>query len=290
MGGSAAYRQRVAGLHGLRAHPPGSLQLDKDTLCAGSPYQPDNADAASALAEVRRLLAAGEYRAAEGLASTTMMARPLAQMPYGTLDDLLLCTSLWDHRDYSRDDALLERLYPLMKGAPVCFLDTLVPDPAGRGLTTSPSLSPENQHPSGAALCAGPAMDRQILRDLFDRTIDAGRRLALDAALLEQFASARRDLAPDRVGELGQLQEWLEDWDAAAPEQQHRHVSHLYAGYPSHQLNVRDTPEMSGARPPPAGRMGRSPRSSHRPRRDLRRACRRCTTCRPIRRRSRDRG
>jgi alpha-L-fucosidase 2 len=40
------------------------------------------------------------------------------------------------------------------------------------------------------------------------------------------------------------LQEWLEDWDAEAPEQQHRHVSHLYAVYPSHQLNVRDTPAM----------------------------------------------
>ena len=131
-----------------------------------------------------------------------------------------------------------------MKGASLFFLDTLMPDPQGRGLVTSPSLSPENQHPFGAALCAGPAMDRQILRDLFDRTIDAGRRLGRDPALLDQFASARRSLAPDRVGKLGQLQEWLEDWDAEAPEQQHRHVSHLYAVYPSHQLNVRDTPAM----------------------------------------------
>ena len=131
-----------------------------------------------------------------------------------------------------------------MKGASLFFLDTLVPDPQARGLITSPSLSPENQHPFGASLCAGPAMDRQILRDLFDRTIDAGRHLDRDQALLGQFASARRQLAPDRVGELGQLQEWLEDWDAEAPEPQHRHVSHLYAVYPSHQLNVRDTPAM----------------------------------------------
>ena len=158
-----------------------------------------------------------------------------------------LCTSLWDHWDYSRDDAFLERVYPLMKGASLFFLDTLVPDQQGRGLVTSPSLSPENQHPFGAALCIGPAMDRQILRDLFDRTIDAGRRLERDPALLDQFASARGKLAPDRVGKLGQLQEWLEDWDAEAPEQQHRHVSHLYAVYPSHQLNVRDTPAMISA-------------------------------------------
>ncbi|MDP9423603.1 MAG: glycoside hydrolase family 95 protein [Pseudomonadota bacterium] len=154
-----------------------------------------------------------------------------------------LCTTLWDHWDYSRDEIFLRRLYPLMKGASLFFLDTLVEDPDGRGLVTSPSISPENQHPFGSAVCAGPAMDRQILRDLFDRTIDAGKRLAQDAQVLQQLSAARRRLAPDRIGKLGQLQEWLEDWDAEAPEQQHRHVSHLYAVYPSSQLNVRDHPD-----------------------------------------------
>jgi len=51
-------------------------------------------------------------------------------------------------------------------------------------------------------------------------------------------------LPADRIGAQGQFQEWLEDWDAGAPEQQHRHVSHLYAIYPSSQANVRDTPEL----------------------------------------------
>jgi alpha-L-fucosidase 2 len=153
-----------------------------------------------------------------------------------------LCNTLWDHWDYSRDEAFLRRLYPAMKGASLFFLDTLIEDPKGRGLITSPSLSPENQHPYGAALCAGPAMDRQILRDLFDRTLGVGKRLGKDPELLAQIAAAGARLVPDRIGKLGQLQEWLEDWDADAPEQQHRHVSHLYAVYPSEQLNVRDTP------------------------------------------------
>jgi alpha-L-fucosidase 2 len=153
-----------------------------------------------------------------------------------------LCNALWDQYDYSRDRALLERLYPLMKGASQFFLDALVEDPQGRGLVTSPSLSPENAHPFGASLCAGPAMDRQIVRDLFANTVSAGRLLQRDADLLSQFAAARVRLAPDRIGKQGQLQEWLEDWDAAAPEQAHRHVSHLYAVYPGSQLNVRDTP------------------------------------------------
>jgi alpha-L-fucosidase 2 len=158
-----------------------------------------------------------------------------------------LCNSLWDHYDHVRDDALLSRLYPLLRGASQFFLDTMVEDPKGRGLITSPSLSPENGHPFGVSLCAGPAMDRQIIRDLFAHTLEAGRRLERDATLMERIASARARIAPDRIGAQGQLQEWLEDWDAQAADQHHRHVSHLYAVYPSGQVNVRDTPELARA-------------------------------------------
>jgi alpha-L-fucosidase 2 len=158
-----------------------------------------------------------------------------------------LCNSLWDHYDYSRDAAVLPRLYPLLKGASEFFLDTLIEDPKGRGLVTSPSLSPENSHPFGSSLCSGPAMDRQIVRDLLAHTIAAGKLLGQDGALLEQFAGTLARIAPDRIGKDGQLQEWLEDWDAQAPSQDHRHVSHLYAVYPSSQANLRDTPALVAA-------------------------------------------
>jgi alpha-L-fucosidase 2 len=158
-----------------------------------------------------------------------------------------LCNTLWSHYEYAPSDALLRRLYPLLKGAAEFFLDTLIDDPMGRGLITSPSLSPENQHPFGSSLCAGPAMDRQILRDLFEYTVEAGKKLNRDPEFLARAAAARRRLAPDRIGKSSQLQEWLEDWDDQAPEQQHRHVSHLYAVYPSSQINVRDTPELAEA-------------------------------------------
>ncbi|CAL4869605.1 hypothetical protein MMA231_03897 (plasmid) [Asticcacaulis sp. MM231] len=155
-----------------------------------------------------------------------------------------LCNSLWDHYDYSRDPALPARFYPLMKGASLFFLDTLIEDPKGRGLVTSPSVSPENQHPFGSSLCAGPAMDRQIIRDLFAHTIACGQLTGEEAGFLAQLKQVHDRLAPDQIGKAGQLQEWLDDWDTAAPEQQHRHVSHLYGVYPSDQINVRDTPEL----------------------------------------------
>src|SRR3982750_4080015 len=66
------------------------LQLNEDTLWAGAPYDPVNPEAKDALPEVRRLLVAGQYSEAARLASQKVMARPLAQMPYQTVGDLIL--------------------------------------------------------------------------------------------------------------------------------------------------------------------------------------------------------
>lgn len=159
-----------------------------------------------------------------------------------------LCLALWDHYDYQPDPAFLRRIYPLLKGASLFFLDALVEDPQGRGLVTSPSISPERPHHPGVAICAGPAMDRQILRDLFANTLKAHALLHdTDAAFAQAVRGARARLPADRIGAQGQLQEWLEDWDGSAPDPHHRHVSHLYAVYPSEQINVRDTPALVAA-------------------------------------------
>jgi alpha-L-fucosidase 2 len=158
-----------------------------------------------------------------------------------------LCLHLWDHYDYGRDRAYLADVYPVMKGAAEFFLDTLVPDPSGEFRVTSPSISPENLHPHDAAVCAGPAMDSQILRDLFKNCIAASEILKRDPDFRAACAAARAKLPPDRIGKAGQLQEWMEDWDLEAPEPDHRHVSHLYALYPSDQITVRRTPELAAA-------------------------------------------
>jgi alpha-L-fucosidase 2 len=122
-----------------------------------------------------------------------------------------------------------------------------VRDPSGQFLITSPSVSPENDHPHGSSICAGPAMDSQILRDLFANCIQAAEILGLDKEFRTACAATRAKLPPDRIGKAGQLQEWMEDWDMEAPERDHRHVSHLYALFPSEQINLRRTPELAAA-------------------------------------------
>jgi alpha-L-fucosidase 2 len=158
-----------------------------------------------------------------------------------------LAVQLWDHWDYLRDDAYLRRIFPLMAGSARFFLDTLVRDPRTGFMVTNPSNSPENDHGHGSTLCAGPAMDSQILRDLFARTAAAARHLRRDEALAKEMEAMAKRLPPDRIGKGGQLQEWQFDWDADAPDPHHRHVSHLYALYPGHQIDPVDTPDLAAA-------------------------------------------
>lgn len=158
-----------------------------------------------------------------------------------------LCTHLWDHYEFTGDKAFLARAYPVMKGAAEFFLDTLVPEPKHRWLVTCPSISPENQHPSKVAICAGPAMDTQIIRDLFSQCARAAQILNLDKDFVTRLSAAQKRLPPMQIGKAGQLQEWLDDWDLEAPERQHRHVSHLYALFPSNQITIRRTPDLFAA-------------------------------------------
>jgi alpha-L-fucosidase 2 len=158
-----------------------------------------------------------------------------------------LVNTLWQSWLFRRDPALLKRLYPLLKGAAEFQLATLVKDPKSGFMLTNPSISPENMHPHGSSVCAGPAMDNQLLRDLFAHAAEAARELRTDRPFARACLAMRERLPPDRIGAAGQLQEWQEDWDLQAPELQHRHVSHLYALYPSEQITPDDTPALAAA-------------------------------------------
>jgi alpha-L-fucosidase 2 len=156
-----------------------------------------------------------------------------------------LATMIWDHYQFTGDVEFLRSNYPAMKGAAQFFLDTLVTDPARGYLVTNPSNSPELAHHANASVCAGPTMDNQILRDLFDGVARASEVLGVDATFRGQVRAARDRLAPMRVGSRGNIQEWLADW--METERNHRHVSHLYGLHPSNQITRRGTPALYDA-------------------------------------------
>jgi alpha-L-fucosidase 2 len=55
----------------------------------------------------------------------------------------------------------------------------------------------------------------------------------------------RARIAPNEIGRLGQLQEWLEDVDD--PNDRHRHVSHLWGLHPGNEITRWGTPELFNA-------------------------------------------
>src|ERR1041385_1946849 len=91
------------------------LQLNEDTLYAGSPYDPNNPEALQALAEARRLIFAGKYKEAHDLVGAKMMAHPIKQMPYEPVGDLKLLFADHDNvTNYRRQldlDTAIARTY-----------------------------------------------------------------------------------------------------------------------------------------------------------------------------------
>ena len=149
-----------------------------------------------------------------------------------------LSTHLWEHYLFTGDRQFLrDTAYPLMKGAAQFFADTLVKDPQTGLLITGPSNSPEQ-----GGLVMGPAMDRQIVRALFGEVIAAARILNLDSDFRARLANLRKQIAPNRIGRYGQLQEWMEDKDD--PQNEHRHVSHLWGVYPGSEITPYGTPDL----------------------------------------------
>ncbi|WP_416970836.1 glycosyl hydrolase family 95 catalytic domain-containing protein [Streptomyces sp. 4F14] len=153
-----------------------------------------------------------------------------------------LASLIWDHYRFTGDVEFLRRNYPALKGAAQFFLDTLVPHPTLGHLVTNPSNSPELTHHPDVSVCAGPTMDSQILRSLFDGCASASEVLGTDAAFRDQVRAARQRLAPMKVGSRGNIQEWLHDW--VETERNHRHISHLYGLHPGDQITKRGTPQL----------------------------------------------
>jgi len=75
------------------------LQLNENTVWAGSPYRNDNPDAREALPEVRRLIFEGKYKEAHDLINQKFISRISNGMPYQTMGDLRL--TFPGHENYS---------------------------------------------------------------------------------------------------------------------------------------------------------------------------------------------
>ena len=153
-----------------------------------------------------------------------------------------LSQHLWWHYQFSGDKVFLKnRTYPVLKEASRFFAGYLIPYPENpEWLVSGPSNSPET-----GGLVMGPTMDHQIIRTLFANTIEAAGELGVDEDFAEKLQAKHDSIAPNQIGQYGQLQEWLEDRDD--PENKHRHVSHLWGLHPGNEIHPMTTPAFAEA-------------------------------------------
>ncbi len=145
-----------------------------------------------------------------------------------------LCYHLWEHWLFTRDRKFLaQEAYPALRGAALYFVDALQRDPKTGWLVTTPSFSPEQ-----GTMTIGPTMDIQLIRSLWENTIAAAKTLGIDADFAQQLAALLPQLPPNQIGKYGQLQEWLSDVDV--PNNNHRHLSPLWALYPGADITPSD--------------------------------------------------
>jgi alpha-L-fucosidase 2 len=156
-----------------------------------------------------------------------------------------LTQHLWYHYTYTGDKAFLKDVYPVLKGAATFYADVLQEEPSHKWLVVAPSMSPENTYQSGVGISAGTTMDNQLVFDVFSNAIKASAVLNTDKAFADTLKLMLKRLPPMQIGQYGQLQEWLQDWDK--PNDKHRHISHLYGLFPSDQISPYRSPELFDA-------------------------------------------
>lgn len=161
-----------------------------------------------------------------------------------------LSLHFFEHYRYTKDREFLRReALPVMREAIRFYEDYLTETKEGV-LVTGPSVSPENTYRSNTgeigALCMGPAMDMEILRQLFREYLEGCEILGLSEA--ESDAETIRAIAK-KLPEIaltadGRIREWQEDYEEMEPG--HRHISHLYALHPGYEI-TEETPELFDA-------------------------------------------
>jgi len=160
-----------------------------------------------------------------------------------------LCQHLWEHYAFGGDRQFLERAWPILRESAEFYLDFLVEDPRTGKLVSGPVNSPENTFitPDGrrASLCMGPAMDQQIIWDLFTNVLESAQVLGVEDEFVKRVRDARGQLLGPQIGSDGRLLEWSQEFQEAEPG--HRHVSHLFALHPGRQITVTGTPEFAAA-------------------------------------------
>lgn len=151
-----------------------------------------------------------------------------------------LATHVWDYYDYTRDKEFLrETGYDIIKSSAIFAVDYLWKKDDGT-YTAAPSTSPEH-----GPIDQGATFVHGVVREILLDAIAASEALGKDRELRNEWREVLSKLAPYAIGRYGQLMEWSTDIDD--PNDQHRHVNHLFGLHPGHTISPVTTTELAEA-------------------------------------------
>ncbi|NDW17759.1 glycoside hydrolase family 95 protein [Dysgonomonas sp. 216] len=144
------------------------------------------------------------------------------------------CMHLWQHYLYTNDrDYLKNTAFPVMESACQYWFDRLKEDQNGK------LVAPDEWSPEQGDWEDGVAYAQQLIWELFDNTLKAGKVLNADASFMSELSDkfSRLDNGLE-IGSWGQIKEWKYDKKKLdVYGNQHRHLSQLMALYPGNQIS-----------------------------------------------------
>lgn len=145
-----------------------------------------------------------------------------------------LVSEFYKHYEYTGDKEFLKNCaYPVLKEAAMFLIDWLVMYQGE--YVTCPSTSPENRfitkEGEECAVAMSSAMDLAMIREVFGDFKKTCQELKVADEILPEIEERLSKLTDFKIGSLGQLLEWNEEFQEK--ELGHRHISHLYGLFPS---------------------------------------------------------
>ncbi|MEI6604206.1 MAG: glycoside hydrolase family 95-like protein, partial [Verrucomicrobiota bacterium] len=150
------------------------------------------------------------------------------------------CQHLWEHYAFGGDKTYLKNVaYPVMKEVCEFWEDRL------KALPDGTLVAPMGYSPEQGPREDGVSFDQELVWDLFTNTIEASLALGVDPEYRQKLTAMRDKLLVPKIGKWSQLQEWMVDRDEQNND--HRHVSHLFALHPGRQISPTKTPSLAAA-------------------------------------------
>ena len=167
-----------------------------------------------------------------------------------------LALHIMEHYRFTLDKSFLAKYGEVILEAALFYLDYMMLNPLGEWVT-GPSTSPENtyilENGQMSALCYGPTMDTQLIRQLFGDVEAMVDILDMKLPWLDEMREKGRLMPETKLGSDGRIMEWSEEYEEWEPG--HRHISHLYGLYPGYEINSGVGKLMEGARRTLEGRL-----------------------------------